>query len=708
MIISYNWLKEYVDCSLSPRELAQNLTMSGQEVEKITLMEDDALLEIGVTPNRGDCLSVYGIARDLAACLELELKEPAAPSPVREDGGSLPEIKISEPDHCFRYVCRRISGVTISPSPDWLSRRLVAAGIRPVNNVVDVTNYILLEFGQPLHAFDYEKLSGDLINVRLAEQGEVFSALDGRVIELDSDMLVVADDRQPVALAGIIGGAGSEVSSHTTEILLEAACFNPATVRRSARRLGFQTESSFRFEREIDREATADRLARAVDLVARLCPEARIGKRRELTPRPYEKVTIGFRSERANQLLGTSLSRERMEKILADLGIIMQSDRSVSLPSWRPDLTREVDLIEEIARVYGYDNIVSRPPKGVQARPADSLVQRIETKARKTLAACGFNETINFSFTKKDAYYKLLQRGGDDDRPPGQEGESLCERERLSRHLKLFAPDGGVELVCLQNPLSGDHEVMRPDLLASLLDNADWNRKHHDRETALFEIGACYLKQAGKIKELRYVGGIAAGALGSAGWRKTEKPVDFFTLKGVVEVVLDCLGIDECKSRASDYRFLHKTRQANIYCHNRLIGFLGEVVSELLPDMRERVYLFQLELGALTEFALKPVTYRPVSRYPAVNRDLSVVVPRGTSSQEVKDYILEKKVSFLQGIELFDLFEGEQVGPGNKSLGFSLRYQSEKGTLTDDRVDSVHQSIILDLQERFQAHLRKA
>ncbi|MBI2877854.1 MAG: phenylalanine--tRNA ligase subunit beta [Candidatus Tectomicrobia bacterium] len=644
----------------------------------------DTVLEVNVTPNRSDCLSILGIAREVAAITGTPLRMPGFG--YREEGppiGELASVQVEDPERCPRYTARLILGVQIQPSPVWVQKRLRAVGLRPINNVVDVTNYVLIELGQPLHAFDFDLLAERRIVVRRARPGEEFVSLDGVPRPLDPEMLVIADGEKASALGGIIGGWESQVRVGTQNILLESAYFDPLGIRRTSKRLGLQTDASYRFERGIDPEGVRFALDRAADLISYLSGGKMAQGAIDCYVKPIPSPEIRLRPARVNHVLGTSVPPQEMVEILGRLGMrVGEEEREsfrVVVPSFRQDLTREVDLIEEIARHHGYDRVPTTLPRS-RLSPALSLHQTGQ-RIRGAMLGCGLTEVINYSFI----------------------------REEWLSWLGLPPEHPFMNFLSLRNPLSQEGKLMRTTLLPGLIQNLSLNFKWKAGGIRVFELGRVFWPVPGKSlpQERRHLAGAMAGITGHPLWEKGQAE-DFFTLKGIVETLLDSLHLKERAFLPSEEPYFHPKRSACIEVNGQTVGHCGELrqsVAELF-DLTPKAYLFELDCDRLASLAPGALSFRPLPRYPAVYRDLAVIVDNPVPCRQVEEVIRQAAAGLLARLEVFDLYTGEPVPPGKKSLAFSLTFQAEDRTLTDEEVNEVYSRILTQVQEALGGSLR--
>lgn len=642
----------------------------------------DVVLEVAVTANRADCLSVLGLAREVAALLDVPLRHPEVQ--VSSAAGP-PEIKakvtILDPVHCPRYAARLLTGLAVKPSPFWMRRRLEVSGLRAINNLVDVTNYVLLEFGQPLHAFDFQKLRGGEIVVRLPRPDETrFTTLDGQDRELTPETLLICDAAGPVALAGVMGGLDSEVTEGTTQVLIESAYFNPATIRRTSKRLGLSSEASYRFERGVDPDALIHALERAAQLMGAVGGGRVVGPRLDEYPAPLQHPRLALRVSRTNQVLGTDFSGEAITGLLKRLHLpAVEVDRenlAIQVPSFRNDLTREIDLIEEVARLAGYDHIPVTLPRGEVATRRPGPEARLRQEARQLLLGLGFFETINYAF----------------------------QPERL----EALAAASGAAPLALANPLSEEQAVMRTSLLPGLLDTLRRNTLKQAQDLRLFETAKVFLPQAGAElpREESWLAGLMYGSREETSWAAQREPLNFFDLKGVVETLLEGLQIPEVTFRRESLPpFL--CQGARIYSGERELGYLGETepaVGDKL-DLEGSILVFNLDLEALAQAAVLPL-FTPLPRYPAVYRDIALVLPDNVPAGQVSEALYRFGAPWLVEARLFDVYTGDQLPPGKRSLAFRLSYRDPERTLTDELINPHHQALVEALGRELGAELR--
>ncbi len=629
----------------------------GQNLSQVLELED-VILDLEVTPNRGDCLSVIGISREIAALTSSHLRVPPSFLGKTKMGSPhLMRIQIQDPDLCPYYGARLIKNVKVGPSPLWLWRYILISGGKPINNIVDITNYILWEMGQPLHAFDYSTIHERKIIVRRAKKKEILITLDGVKRELSEAMLVIADSTSAVALAGIMGGESTQVQSYTQDVLLEAAYFDPICIRRTSRRLGLATEASSRFEKGVDPLMVRKALDRAFLLIQEIAGGKMEKGFWEEGKVPWRKRKVSFRPSRARHILGTRITSPQMKKILTRLTFGVEGGRiwKVWIPSFRSDISREIDLIEEVARVYGYGRIgVELPPLG-DGEPSEDQEEKIRGKIRQILKGLGFFEVIGVSFSSEDIFKKA--------------------------HLPLKM---GIRV---RNPLSSEQEILSSHLFPHLLEITSYNLNQGESHLRIFELNGVFQKVP-DLKEKLTLGGLIL-----------ESNFDFLSLKGIAETLLEGLNIEgvEFTSCSSPY-FSFKERLL-IKKEGLIIARLGRISRDLADgfEVPSSIYFFEFEVNSLYSQSRPIQRFRPLPRFPALERDLSLVVKEEIPARKVKDCIIESGGEWLEEVKLFDLYRGSSIPAGYKSLAYSLTFRSPRRTLTDNEVDRVQEEIVHSL-----------
>ncbi len=710
MLVPYEWLKELVPGLPPAAEVDRVLTMTGVAVEALTGEGDDAVFDFEITHNRPDLLNVLGIAREAAAAFSLSLCPPDLAVP--EEGVAAEDIatvEIAAPDLCRRYIARIVTDVKIGPSPAWMQARLASSGIRPINNIVDATNYVMLELGQPLHAFDYDLLAGHRIIVRRAAPGESITTIDGEERRLDEDMLVIADANRPVAVAGVMGGLDTEVSERTTTVLLESANFDGVSVWRTSRALRMRTEASGRFSRGLWPENARVGADRAASLIAAIGSGRIAPGRVDAYPGEEAPVHVRLRPDRVNYLLGIEIPADEMKGILMRLGFVVEpqdgGSYQVLVPDHRRDVSREEDLVEEIARLHGYDRIEPTLPKGAPPEVRPDPARKAAAKAGEILRACGLSEVETITFTSLDACREI--------RLPEDELEKRAVR--------------------ISNPLSSDYTMMRTTLLVSLLDVLKRNAARREDDVAIYEIARIYLVRDGVGHpdgtgadaepggasgegllplEPTKIGLAIMGKMAEPTWQRNVPDAGFFDLKGVVEALLEGLGVRGARFVRASHPSLHPGRTARVVAGaaEADMGFLGE----LHPDIQEasglkrRTLVAELDLAAiLTAREAAGRRVEPLARFPAVVRDMAVVARREVESARILDVMVSGGAGLVEDVRLFDVYEGPQVPDSHRSLAFSITYRSPERTLTDEDVERAHAAICEALAEKLEATVRE-
>ncbi len=705
MRVPYSWLMEYLKADLEPQELAQVLTMGGLEVEEIVdfRSEDgefaDTVLVTSVTSNRGDLLSMIGTARHAAALLGAEWEMPEIDmgllgEPVSgqtEAANDQMRIELGNPRACPRYSGLVMDELTVAESPDWLAYRLEAAGMRPIANLVDCTNYVMLELGQPLHGFDYNLLKDGHIIVRSATEGEQILTLDQQWRTLGEQDLLITDPAGPTAIAGIMGGADTEMTWETTKVLLESAHFDATTIRKTALRIGLSTEANYRFERIVDPQGTLRALARVAGLLLETCGGTILDESVDVCAADLTPLHLPLRVEKCNKVLGTEIPAQQMQEHLTALGFEVEEDGPdtfrVTVPGFRPDVEREIDLVEEVAIVHGYENIPSTVPGKLTQSGQLTRNQKLERRARQALRAAGLNETISYSM--------ISDRDLDRMRYP----EDAPERNMLP----------------LASPVSEEETHMRTTLLPSLLEAAEHNQRQRVSSVRLYEIANVFYRRGeGELPEERlHAAGLMMGPYWSSTWNLAEdrQSPDFYVMKGIVGQLVAALGVEGVSYQASAHSSLHSGQCAAVILDGKQIGVIGELSRDVQAeyDLEEPAYLFELELEPLMQQACQYAEYEHLPRYPAALRDIAVVIDNTpeNNAEALREVIVEAGGEHLADVQVFDVFEdAEKLGEGKKQLAFNLTFRTPEGTLTDEQVDEQVAGIVSHLREKLGAELR--
>ena len=662
-------------------ELPEDTQIGAPIVETLSL--DDVVLELEITPNRPDCLSMIGVAREISVITGNPLKLPeieVQEEPV--DIHNLTSVTIEDPELCPRYAARVIRGIKIGPSPIWLQRRLEAIGVGTINNIVDITNYVLMEYGHPLHAFDYHRLAENRIVVRCAKSGETLKTIDAEERELTPDMLVIADAENPVALAGVMGGFDSEITDQTVDVLLESAYFHPPSIRKTSKALGMHTEASHRFERGADPEGVIPAINRAAQLIVEIAGGELCSGIIDVYPGERETPNIKLRPERVNFVLGTEIADDDIRGILTRLGFAVSDAFEVTVPTFRPDVEQEIDLVEEIARVYGFDNIPTTLPRGdipiPKVEPKEDLRERVKTY----LLQCGMMEAMNYAFYHPDVFDRI----------------------------RLSSTDPLRQAVQIANPLSVDQSIMRTTLLPSLLANAQRNRNHQINDVQFFECSKVFIPNGTDEypNEPEYVAGMITGNLGAGVYGDPFRPADFFDIKGIVEGMLNRCGVSDYTITHTEHPAFHPGRRAEIRVKDKTLCVFGEAHPEVLEnyDLPNKAYLFELDFEQLVDVVELMKQFEPIPIYPSVNRDLAIVLDADIPASRPIEIIESTDGELVSSLHLFDVYTGEQVPEGKKSLAFAIEYRSTTETLTDEIVERVHGGILERLEQELGATLR--
>ena len=628
----------------------------------------DAVFEYEITSNRVDCYSVVGIAREAAATFRKEFKPPVVTKTGNEeDASDYIKVRVENERLCPRYCAKVVKNIKIGPSPKWMQRRLASVGIRPINNLVDITNYVMEEYGQPMHAYDLSTIEDAQIVVRTAEKGEKFVTLDGTERTMDDDVLMICDGKKPVGIAGIMGGENSMITDQVQTVLFEAACFDGTNIRKSSKKVGLRTDASGKFEKGLDPNNAQEAIDRACQLVEEMGAGEVVGGMVDIYPEKREPVRVPFDADAVNKLLGTEISEEDMlsyfKKI--DLGYDPET-KEVIAPTFRQDLFRLADLAEEVARFYGYDNIPTTLPTGEATTGKLSYKLRIEEVARDIAEFCGFSQGMTYSFESPKVFDKLL----------------------IPADSKLR------EAIQIMNPLGEDYSIMRTTSLNGMLTSLATNYNRRNKDVRLYELGNVYRPKALPLTELpdeRMQ--FTLGMYGNG---------DFFYMKGVVEEFFEKIGMHgrESYDPNAGKPFLHPGRQANIIYAGKVVGFLGEVHPEVADTygIGERAYVAVIDMPEIMEFASFDRKYEGIAKYPAVTRDISMVVPKSILVGQIEEVIADKGGAHLESYQLFDLYEGAQIKPGYKSVAYSIVFRAKDRTLEDADVSAAMDKILKGLE----------
>ena len=630
---------------------------------------DDAVIEYEITSNRVDCFSILGIAREAAVTFGKPFCPPVVePTGNDEDVNDFISVEVNDTELCPRYTARVVKNIKVGPSPEWMQRRLAAQGIRPINNIVDITNYVMEEYGQPMHAYDLSTIAGQKIIVRRAEDNEKFVTLDGQERTLDSSMLMICDAEKPVGIAGIMGGENSMITDDVDAILFEAACFDGTNIRLSGKKLGMRTDAQSKFEKGLDPNNASAAIDRACQLIEVLgCGEV-VGGMVDVYGKVKEPHEIPFQPERINRLLGTDLSAEQMLDYFKSLELEYDADRNVMIiPTFRQDLLGTADLAEEVARFYGYSNIPSTLPSGESTSGKVSFKHRVEDVAKETAEFCGFSEGMTFSFESPKVFDKL----------------------------RLDADDPLRQAITIANPQGEDYSIMKTTPLNGMLVSLARNFNRRNKDVKLYEMAKIYLPKSLPLTE--YADERVQFTLGFYG------EGDFFTMKGVVEEFLERAGMHDIVDYDPNAgkNFLHPGRQANIIYQGKVIGYVGEVHPEVCEnyDMKTRAYIAVLDMPVITEMATFDRHFKGIAKHPAVNRDISMVVKKDILVGQIEKVIREKGGHHLESYHLFDIYEGSQIKAGYKSVAYSITFRANDRTLEEKDITAAMDKIIAGLED---------
>lgn len=676
-----------IEGKLVPKEFAEGIyvfpedTPVGSDVIQL-LNLDDSVLELSLTPNRADALSMLGVAYETAAILKKDVQLPEIQKQTSSEKASdYISVRVDAKEDNPLYVAKVIKNVKIGPSPLWLQTRLMAAGIRPHNNVVDITNYILLEYGQPLHAFDYNRLGSKEILVRRAKQGEKIVTLDDVERTLTENHLVITNGSEPVALAGVMGGANSEVRDDTTMILLESAYFTSPVIRQASKDHGLRSEASNRYEKGIDPSRVREAAERAAELMAKYAGGEVLDGFVEADHLQMEPVTVQITLNKINRVLGTNLSLNEVKEILQRLKLEVDMNNEtfiINIPSRRNDLRIEEDIIEEVARLFGYDNLPTTLPEGKTEIGGLTPYQEKRRITRRFLEGAGLSQTVTYSLTN----------------------EKQCQKLALKN----------AEPIKLAMPMSEDRSVLRLSLVPQLLEVLSYNKARKNENLAIYEIGSVFLKndQQPLPKEEEHLAGALMGLWVNHPWQAEKVKVDFYTVKGILEGLFEKLNVlNDIRFEKANIEHLHPGRTAKIFMNDEEIGYIGQIhPTEAKSYDLDEVYAFELVLEKLLNRESKPLKYIPIPKYPSISRDIALVVDRKTEAKELENIIFEAGKKLLTSVKVFDVYEGEHVEKGKKSIAFSLTYMDPNRTLTDEEVTAVHEKVLNALKEKANATLR--
>lgn len=651
---------------------------------------NDVVLEFELTANRADCFSVFGLVREIAA---ITGNKPHFPEiKVNEDDNTklndIFSVEIADPDLCSRFSTRMLKNVKIGPSPEWMQQRLEGAGIRSINNVVDVTNFVMIELGHPMHAYDYDKITGKKLIARRAIEGEELHTLDDTSRKAKGEMLVIADSEKAAGLAGIMGGFETEITDTTTTVVLESADFYGPCIRRTARACGLSSEASGRFERGVDSETTIKALDRAAQLLQEMGACTVCEGIVDVYPNPKQANYVIFTPEQINNHLGTNIAKDVMLNIITSVGFDVTKDENdeitVKVPSWRNDVTCMADISEEIARLHGFDKIKSTLPNGVSMQGTQSAKQTFIDKVKASLSSQGLYETISFALTNEETFNKL----------------NIPQDSPLRKAVPIM------------NPLSDEYPLVRTTLLSSIFDNLARNLARKNDDVALFEVGSVFFPKALPVTELPdevvKIAGAITGRRNAQGWNQTNDMVDFYDAKGIIEELLANLRVTRYTVEAGTHYAMHPGKTALFKKGRDVIAIVGEVHPAVLSayGITKPVYIFELDATTVMKYMAKDLKYKALPKYPATSRDLAMLVDVDVNAADIEKAMTKAAGQNLTQITLFDVYTGKQVEKGKKSLAFSLTFQSNDKTLTDAEIDPAIEKIVAKLQKDFNANLR--
>ncbi|MBM6617523.1 phenylalanine--tRNA ligase subunit beta [Bacillus suaedaesalsae] len=677
-----------IEGKLVPKEFSEGIyvfpsdaKVGADALEQLNL--DDEILELSLTPNRSDCLSMLGVAYEVAAILDRQVKFPTIEvNASSEKASDYISVNVSAAEDNPLYVAKVVKDVKVGPSPYWLQSRLMSAGIRPISNVVDITNYILLAYGQPLHAFDYDRLGSKEILVRRANSGEKIVTLDDNERTLTEDHLVITNGKEAVALAGVMGGASSEVQSDTTTVLIESAYFTGSTVRKASKDHGLRSEASTRFEKGIDPKRTHDAAERAAQLMALYAGGTVLEGTVEFNELKLQLAEVRITLERINKVIGMEITAEVVEDILRRLQFEYKLDNNeflITIPSRRGDITIEEDIVEEVARLYGYDNLPVTLPAGEQTPGHLTEIQQLRRQVRRYLEGAGLYQAVTYSLTSKDKVHRFLNK------------------------------EDQVQPIELLMPMSEDRSVLRLSLVPHLVDVVKHNVARQVDQLGYYELGSIFIPTSTNElpNEIEKIAGIATGIWTSHLWQGEKKSVDFYVVKGILDGLFDTVGLANVEYKAGEQQDLHPGRTAQISVKGEYIGYIGQIHPRAQKEMDvQETYVFELSFDKIAELVGDKVTYSPVPRYPSITRDIALVVSKEVSAGDIQKVIVEAGGVLLKDVHVFDRYEGDKMEEGKKSLAFSLRYFDPERTLTDEDVTKAHSKVLKAVEEKTGAVLR--
>ncbi len=680
MKVSLHWLKQYVEINLPLPRLIEKLNMIGLLVEDWKEQEEDVIFDIETYANRPDTLGHLGVAREIAAALGLKMKKQSWPVIEGDDKTSaLINIQIRDDDLCPRYCGIILKEIKVGPSPEWLQKKIQAMGSKPVNNVVDVTNYVLFSTAHPIHAFDLEKIGGKKIIIRSATKGESLRSLEGEGISLSSDMLVIADEKKPVALAGVIGGEESAVTELTREVFIESAYFDPISIRKTSKKKGISTDASYRFERGADISFPPLAAIMAASLLTQMGAKATQGIM-DVYPKPKKSKTVILRNHRVSELIGVEIDKALTKQTLSSLGFDVEEQTEgiwqVGIPPFRVDIEREADLVEEIARFYGYDKIPAHIPPLHEVEPTLDPKRKKIDKLRQILFHQGFDEFINFGFfdAEKGSSFELLQKA-----------------------------------IQIRNPVSSKAALLRTTIIPGLLENVVWNKNRGAESVHAFEIGNIYFWDKEKPREQLTLAMVSTGYLSYPYWQGKREAADFYHLKGTVEFLMAHLRYKPFSFQEEKHSYFKDGFSLALLFKGKAIGHLGHLKGEILESysLKDEVWAAELNLAALFEKQPQSFLYAPVAKYPSITRDASFIADRYISYQDIKEEVEKLSIPYLAKFDLYDLFSGSSIPKGKVSLSLRFIYRHPQRTLLAEEVDKLQKKIVKSLTASFNFQLRE-
>ena len=664
-------------------------TPIGKDIKEV-LGLNDTVLDIDLTANKQDCFCMTGIAREAAAVLGKTMHMPD--TSVKEAAGGdvhdMLRVAIEIPELCSRFTSRALKNIKIMPSPDWMQNELRACGVRPISNVVDVTNYVMMELGQPMHAYDYDTLAGQALIVRRGKAGEHLQTLDDQDRELTPDMITIADTEKAVGLGGVMGGLITEVTDQTKTVILEAAAFNGPSIRRTSKALGLRSEASMRFERGVDIANCHRALDRAAHLLEEMGACETVCGIADAYPVPYHPAVITVTPETINTRIGVNIPKEEMIEILQRLQFAVKEDNGalvITAPTWRQDVTCDADISEEIARMHSYDKIESHNPELALRQGKEDPMEEVKSEAEDYLASAGLDEVMTYTFIHPSFVDKMM----------------------------LKADDARRNAIRLMNPISDEFGVMRTTMLPSLLNTAAYNLARQAESVKIFEVGRVYLPKSLPLtehpEERRVIGAVMSGRRNELTWTSGKDSVDFYDMKGVAEGLLAKMQLTDYELAACEEAYMHPGKSCVVKTGEKVIGYFGCLHPTVAAsfDVPEETYVLELELATLAESALRVPRYTHLAKFPGTSRDIAVVVPKNVTMQELERVLRSNAGELLKDIRVFDVYTGKQVAEGCKSVAFNLTFQAEDRTLTDGEIDPIIKNVVEKVAEAYAAELRK-